>query len=265
MTTIAKIIAQQIKSQIATGRLVADGEEAGGFLIMALDLPLLPGRSRGNLWDCLTQSGRHGMPLPRQTGADLRKKLMLRRLYDWILSLSASPRAVPAMSTISFLESSVFPIPPDLMLIPMCIAKRAKAWFYATVCTLSSVAGGLVGYAIGYFAWELAMNYVPTSWIAGIAKFQADFAEWGPWAIIGKGWTPFPFKIVTIASGVAHLDLFTFIWASIISRALRFYLVAGLLYYFGQPIRDFIEKRLTLVTMAAVVLIVSGFVALKYL
>lgn len=190
---------------------------------------------------------------------------MLRRLYDWIISLSASPRAVPALGVISFLESSIFPIPPDLMLIPMCIAKRAKAWFYATFCTLTSVAGGLVGYAIGYFAWEAAQNYVPASWIPIVAKFQTDFAEWGPWAIIGKGWTPIPFKIVTIASGVAHLDLFTFIWASIISRAMRFFLVAGLFYFFGAPIRDFIEKYLTLVTTGAVVLIVGGFVILKYL
>lgn len=190
---------------------------------------------------------------------------MLRRLYDWILSLSASPRAVPALGVISFLESSIFPIPPDLMLIPMCIAKRAKAWFYATVCTLSSVTGGLVGYAIGYFAWEVAQNYVPDSWVAGVLKYQSDFAEWGAWAIIGKGLTPIPFKIVTIASGVAHFDLFTFVWASIISRAMRFFLVAGLLYFFGKPIRDFIEKRLTLVTTVAVVLIVGGFVLLKYL
>lgn len=190
---------------------------------------------------------------------------MLRRLYNWILSLSASPRAVPSLAVISFLESSIFPIPPDLMLIPMCIAKRAKAWFYATVCTISSVTGGFLGYAIGYFAWEVAQNYVPASWIAGVADYQLQFAIYGAWAIIVKGATPIPYKIVTIASGVAHFDLAIFALSSLVSRGMRFYLVAGLLYYFGKPIQDFIEKRLTLVTTAAVVLIVGGFVLLKYL
>jgi membrane protein YqaA with SNARE-associated domain len=190
---------------------------------------------------------------------------MLRRFYDWILALAASRHAVPALGVVSFLESSVFPIPPDIMLIPMCIANRARAWFYAAYCTLTSVAGGLVGYAIGYFAWEAAQNYVPASWVASVMRYQSEFAVVGAGVIIGKGWTPIPFKIMTIASGVAHFDIVTFIWASAISRSIRFFPVAGLLYFYGKPIQDFIEKRLTLVTTAAVVLIVGGFVLLKYL
>ena len=192
---------------------------------------------------------------------------MLRRLYDWVIRLSEHPKSLWALAGVSFVESSFFPIPPDIMLIPMILAQRAKAWLIAGVCTIASVAGGFLGYAIGYFFFETYGQWLIDFYglQGGFAQFQKQFNEWGLWIILIKGMTPIPYKLVTIASGAAHFDLLTFGAASLLTRGLRFYLVAALLYVFGEPIRTFIEKHLTLVTTAFVLLIVGGFVAIRYL
>ncbi len=192
---------------------------------------------------------------------------MMRRLYDWMMGMAGSPRAPWALGIVSFIESSFFPIPPDVMLIPMVLRDRSKAWWYATIATVTSVVGGILGYAIGYFFFEAIgkpiLNFYGRE--HALDSFIQFVHEYGVEAVIIKGMTPIPFKVVTIAAGVAKMDLLAFIGASIIARAMRFYLVAGLLYFFGQPIREFIEHRLTLVTTVFVVVLVGGFVAVKYL
>jgi membrane protein YqaA with SNARE-associated domain len=192
---------------------------------------------------------------------------MLRGLYDWVIRLAAHPRALPALGVIAFLESSIFPIPPDVLLIPMVLADRTKAFRIALVCTVCSVLGGLLGYAIGYYFFETIGDWVVRTYHmeAGLAAFRAGFAEYGTWIILIKGLTPIPYKLVTIASGAAHFDLFTFVWASIVTRGLRFFIVTALLWRFGEPIRTFIEERLTLVTSSFLVALVGGFVAFRYL
>jgi membrane protein YqaA with SNARE-associated domain len=192
---------------------------------------------------------------------------MIRSMYDWVIRMSEHPKSLWALAGVSFAESSFFPIPPDIMLIPMVVAQRAKAWLIAGVCTVASVLGGFLGYAIGFFFFETFGQWVIDFY--GLqevfARFREQFAEWGLWIILIKGLTPIPYKLITIASGALHFDLLTFGLASLVTRAGRFYLVAGLLYLFGAPIRAFIEKHLTLVTTAVVVLIVAGFVVLRYL
>lgn len=192
---------------------------------------------------------------------------MMRRAYNWMMRMAADKGAPWALGVVSFIESSFFPIPPDVMLIPMVLSRREKAWWYATIATVTSVVGGLLGYAIGYFFYD-AIG-LPILKFYGkehaLDSFIAFVHTYGVEAVIIKGMTPIPFKVVTIAAGVAKMDLAAFIGASIIARSMRFYLVAALLYFFGQPIRDFIEHRLTLVTTAFVVLLVGGFVAVKFL
>ncbi|UYN95936.1 MAG: DedA family protein [Enhydrobacter sp.] len=192
---------------------------------------------------------------------------MLRRLYDWVIRLAGHPKAVPAMGVVSFAESSFFPIPPDVMLIPMVLANRSKAFTIATVCTVTSVLGGLFGYAIGYYFFETIGAWVVHAYHleAGMEKFRQGFDEYGTWIILIKGLTPIPYKLVTIASGAAHFDLFTFVWASIVTRGARFFIVAALLWKYGEPIRSFIEERFTLVSWAFLIALVGGFVAVRYL
>ncbi|HML43862.1 MAG: DedA family protein [Hyphomicrobium zavarzinii] len=191
---------------------------------------------------------------------------MMRRLYDWMMAKARNDRAPHALFWVSFIESSFFPIPPDVMLIPMVIAQRAKAWWYATVATIGSVIGGAFGYGIGYFFFEQIGRPILEFYgkAQSFGEFTNWFNEWGVWILIIKGMTPFPYKVLTITAGVTHMPLIEFMLASVIARAMRFYLVAGLLYFFGEPIREFIEKRLTLVTTVFVVLLVLGFVAIKY-
>jgi membrane protein YqaA with SNARE-associated domain len=191
----------------------------------------------------------------------------MRRIYDWMMRMAADKRAPWALALVSFIESSFFPIPPDVMLIPMVLSRREKAWWYATIATVASVFGGLLGYAIGYYFYDAVG--LPILRFYGREHALDTFIEfvhtYGVPAVIIKGMTPIPFKVVTIAAGVAKMDLAAFIGASIIARSMRFYLVAGLLYFFGEPIREFIERRLALVTTVFVVLLVGGFVAIRYL
>jgi membrane protein YqaA with SNARE-associated domain len=192
---------------------------------------------------------------------------MLRSLYDWVIRMSEHPKSLWALGGVSFAESSFFPIPPDVMLIPMVVAQRAKAWLIAGVCTIASVVGGFFGYAIGFFFFETIGQWVIDLYglQSGFAQYQEQFNKWGLWIILIKGMTPIPYKLITIASGAAHFDLLVFGLASVVTRGARFYLVAALLYVFGEPIRGFIEKHLTLVTTAFIALVVAGFVAVAYL
>ena len=192
---------------------------------------------------------------------------MLRRLYDWTIDLAAHPHALWALALIAFIESSVFPIPPDVILIPMVLAARDKAWKIAAVCTVASVIGGLAGYGIGHYLFEevgrpmLAFYHYDAKFEA----FQATYNEWGAWAVFIAGVTPFPYKVITILSGTTGLDLPVFMVSSVLARGLRFFIVAALLWKFGTPIRAFIEKRLGLLFVLFCLLLVGGFVVLKYL
>ncbi|MGE0232229.1 MAG: YqaA family protein [Flavobacteriaceae bacterium] len=192
---------------------------------------------------------------------------MLRRLYDWTLALGSHRQAPIALAAVSFAESSVFPIPPDILLIPMVLAERAKAWFFAGLCTLASVLGGLLGYYIGAALFETVA--LPILDVYGYADAFKDFAarynEWGAWIVFVAGVTPFPYKVITIASGATGLSLPVFMVASIAARGLRFFIVAALLYYLGPPVRAFIEKRLGLVFTVFVVLLVGGFAVARYM
>jgi membrane protein YqaA with SNARE-associated domain len=192
---------------------------------------------------------------------------MLRRLYDWTLSLASGPRAPAALGTVSFVESSIFPIPPDILLIPMVIAQRDRAWFFALLCTVTSVLGGIVGYMIGHFLFQQVAEPILAfyGYLDKVERFTEIFNAWGWWFVFIAGLTPFPYKVITIASGAAGLSLPVFLLASVISRGIRFLAVAGLLYFFGPPIRDFIEKRLGLMFTVFVVLLVGGFALIKLL
>jgi len=182
---------------------------------------------------------------------------MLRRIYDWIMALSASRHAQPALAAIAFAESSFFPIPPDAFIIPMVLAQPKRAWRIALVATSASVLGGIAGYAIGTYLQGFSQ------WLIGAQNFEAfraAYAEWGLWIILIKGLTPIPYKLVTIASGAAHFDIAVFVLASIATRGVRFYAEVALLKAFGPAIRRFVEKYLTLVTTAFVVILVGGFI-----
>jgi membrane protein YqaA with SNARE-associated domain len=191
---------------------------------------------------------------------------MLRALYDWTMRLAASRGATAALGTVSFIESSVFPIPPDALLVPMVIADRRRAWWYAFVCTLASVTGGLAGYAIGALLFELVGRPILAfyGYMDQFEVFRETFNAWGAWAVLVAGVTPFPFKVITIASGATQLSLTIFVIASIVARGIRFFAVAGLLYLFGPPIRRFIEERLGLVFTVGLVLLIGGFVVARY-
>ncbi len=192
---------------------------------------------------------------------------MLRRLYDWTMGLAGHRHATPALVCVSFIESSVFPIPPDIMLIPMVLADRTKAFRIALVCTIASVLGGMLGYAIGLFLFEEVgcpmlefYGYGPK-----FDVFQAKYNDWGAWAVFIAGVTPFPYKVITILSGVTSVDLLVFVVASVAARGLRFFIVAALLWKFGEPIRDFIEKYLGILFVLFCVLLIGGFVLVKFL
>jgi membrane protein YqaA with SNARE-associated domain len=190
----------------------------------------------------------------------------IRRLYVWTMAKARGPHAVKMLFVVSFAESSFFPIPPDLMLLPMCLANRARAFFLAAWCTLASVLGGMFGYLIGALLFETIGQWLISVYGYGdsIEAFRALYADWGPWTILVGGLTPVPYKLITIASGVAGYDIFLFIALSAFTRGTRFGLEAALVYLFGEPVREFIEKRLEIVFSAAVFLVIAGVVAVRY-
>ncbi|MBS0122712.1 YqaA family protein [Thetidibacter halocola] len=192
---------------------------------------------------------------------------MLRRLYDWTMAKADHPRALWILAAVAFIESSVFPIPPDVLMIPMILAAPHRAWLIAAVATVSSVLGGMLGYGIGFFFYESLGQPILEALGKGdaMAAFNEQFNGVGFWAVLTAGVTPFPYKVITIMSGWTAMPLATFVVTSIIARALRFFVVAALLRSFGAPIRDFIEKRLGLVFTVFVVLLIGGFFLVKYL
>jgi membrane protein YqaA with SNARE-associated domain len=192
---------------------------------------------------------------------------MLKRLYDWTIRQAEAPYALWALAFVAFLESSVFPIPPDVLMIPMIIARPSRAFLIASIALAASVAGGVAGYLIGWGLYEsvglpVLEFYGKTD---AFAKFSATYNEWGAWVVLVAGVTPFPYKVITILSGSTGLNFAVFMVASILARGLRFFIVAALLWKFGAPIRDFIEKRLGLMFTLFVILLFGGFYAVKYL
>lgn len=193
--------------------------------------------------------------------------LMLRKSYDWMMEKAAHRHALWWLAVISFVESSFFPIPPDVMLIPLILAAPTRWFTVALVCTMSSVVGGFLGYAIGYYLMDsigvaiLQAFHLTDSFEA----FRPLVDQYGVWVIIVKGATPIPYKLITITAGAFHFDLAKFAFASVIARGMRFFLIAALLWKFGPPIRTFVETRLTLVTTIAVILGVAGVAVLKLL
>ncbi|EDZ46271.1 DedA family protein [Rhodobacterales bacterium Y4I] len=192
---------------------------------------------------------------------------MLKPLYDRTMALADHPKALWCLAAVAFVESSVFPIPPDVLMIPMILARPSRAWLVALVALVASVAGGMLGYAIGAFFYDSIGQPVLEAMGKGdsMAEFNARFNDFGFWAVLGAGITPFPYKVITIMSGWTGMPLGTFIATSILARALRFFIVAGLLWQFGAPVRDFIERRLGLVFSAFMVVLFGGFLMVRFI
>ena len=192
---------------------------------------------------------------------------ILRKLYDWTIEKSKSPKAVWFLSLVSFTESSIFPIPPDIILIPMIIAKRINAFFYALVCTISSVIGGVIGYCIGFFFFNslgiLIINYYGLQ--NQFNNFEQYYQLFGIWLVLGAGFTPFPFKFITISSGFFGFNIFIFILASLIARGLRFYILAFLLKIYGQTIEKLIDKYFNLLAILFFILLIGFILIIKFL
>ncbi len=190
---------------------------------------------------------------------------IFRNLYDWTLDKASKKRASWFLSIISFAESSFFPIPPDIILIPMILAKRTKAFFYAFICTLSSVFGGVLGYFIGLLLFNsiglVVINFYHLE--EQITQFKNYYNSYGAWIVIIAGFTPFPFKLITIASGLFQLNFIIFILCSVLSRGSRFYLISILLYFFGDKIKLFIDKYFNFLTILFFILLVGGILIIK--
>jgi membrane protein YqaA with SNARE-associated domain len=191
---------------------------------------------------------------------------MLRRIYDWCIAAADKPYALWVLGAMAFAESSFFPIPPDIMLLPMSMARPGRAWLFAGLCTIASVAGGVVGYAIGALLYDSIGQWLIHLYGLGdkVEAFRASYAEWGALIIIGKGLTPIPYKLVTITSGFARYNIWLFILCSIIARGGRFFLVAVVLNRYGDVVRAELEKRLGLwVAIGAAVLLLGFVIAFK--
>lgn len=192
---------------------------------------------------------------------------MIRKLYDWTIRMSNHPRAGWILFFVSFAESSFFPVPPDAMLVPMVLANRKKAWMFAGICTLSSVLGGLLGYAIGAWMYDTLGHWLIT--LYGMEEqarhFRELYQEYGAIIILLKGLTPIPYKLVTIASGMAAYPLLPFIILSAITRGVRFFAVTALLHHYGEPVQAYLDKHLEKATFALLGIVVFGFVAFKFI
>jgi membrane protein YqaA with SNARE-associated domain len=187
---------------------------------------------------------------------------MLRRIYDWCVASADKPYALWVLGAVSFAESSFFPVPPDIMLLPMSLARPKRAWLFAALCTAASVAGGMLGYAIGAVLYDSVGHWLISLYGLGdkVEAFRAGYAQWGAWIILLKGLTPIPYKLVTITSGFAGYNIWLFVLCSIIARGGRFFLVAVVLNRYGDPIRAEIEKRLGLWVAVLAIVLVLGFV-----
>lgn len=191
----------------------------------------------------------------------------MKRLYDWVLHWADTPYAVPALLLLSFAESSFFPVPPDVLLIALCIAMPNKAFRYATVCTIGSVIGGILGYGIGHFGYESIgrpiVEFYNGEDIMYAIKIRYD--EHGFLGILIAAITPIPYKIFTISSGVFSFDFMMFVIASVIGRSARFFVVAGLIWKFGEPVKGFIDKYFNLLAIVFTVLLILGFLFIRYI
>ncbi len=191
---------------------------------------------------------------------------MIRRAYEWMMRLAAHHNAAWALAVVAFMESSFFPVPPDALLVPMGLARRNRVWWYAMVCTVASVIGGAFGYAIGYFLFDTVGQAILDFY--GMTEKFHTFTGWynenGAAIVLFAGITPFPYKVITIASGVTGLNFGIFMMASVIARGLRFFLLAGLLYWFGPAAQRILERYLGWITLALGILLVGGFLAVRY-
>ncbi|MGE5146390.1 MAG: YqaA family protein [Candidatus Eiseniibacteriota bacterium] len=192
---------------------------------------------------------------------------MFGGLYRWTMGLAGHRHAVRSLLALCVAEASLFPVPADVLLIPIVLAQRERAWRIAILCTLASVAGGLIGYGIGYFLFEAVGRPLLEfyGYAERFADYQARYNDWGFWIVVAGGLTPIPYKVVTIASGVAGQPLVTFVLASLLSRALRYSIVTGLLWWFGPPIRAFVERRSGVATLLFLAVFIGGFLAVGYL
>lgn len=194
----------------------------------------------------------------------------IRQLYDWVLKWAESPYGALALFILAFAESSFFPIPPDVLLIALVLGSQTKAFRFALIATAGSVLGGLFGYYIGYALWNIGVDQFFFAHIPGFTyelfeSVKLQYNEWGFWIVFTAGFTPIPYKVFTIASGVVELNLLMFLIASTVSRVARFFLVSTLLWKFGAPIKTFIDKYFNILAIAFTVLLIGGFVLIKYL
>lgn len=193
----------------------------------------------------------------------------IKRLYDWVLSWAATPYGGVALAVLAFAESSFFPIPPDVLLIALCLGMREKSYRFALICSVASVLGGITGYLIGWGMWSVVsewfFSYVPGFSEDKFEYVQGLYQDWDVWIVFIAAFTPIPYKVITISAGVFQLNLPMFILATIVGRSARFFLVAVLIRRYGEPIRDFIDKRFNILTVVFVILLVGGFYVLKLL
>jgi membrane protein YqaA with SNARE-associated domain len=192
---------------------------------------------------------------------------MHRKIYEWTIHWARTPQAAKALSLLAFAESSFFPVPPDVLLIAMCVAKPRKSFVYAALCSLFSVLGGMLGYLIGWAFWEAAgpffFSYIPGFTEEAFGKVASLYQSNAFLTVFSAGFTPIPYKVFTITGGVCRISFATLVIASVVGRSGRFFLVGGLIYFFGEPVRTFIEKYLGWLTIAFVILLIAGFLVIR--
>ena len=193
----------------------------------------------------------------------------LKKLYDWVLSWANTPYGGIALFLLAVAESSVFPIPPDVLLIALCLGNRSRWLWFASICTVGSVLGAVIGYGIGMGLWSVVdqwfFTYVPGFTPESFESVRALYERWNFWVVFVAAFTPIPYKVITITGGVCAINFALFLIASMVGRSARFVLVSALIYYIGEPIHDFIERRFNLVTIAFTVLLIGGFLALNWI
>ena len=202
---------------------------------------------------------------------------LIKNLYDWVLGWAHKPNGHRFLGILSFSEASVFPIPPDVLLIPLCLGHRRKSYIFAFTCSLFSILGAILGYYIGKVLWleipgleysyiaNTFFKYVPGITIDGFNNIQAMYNQWNFWIVFTAGFTPIPFKLITISAGTFNINFLMFLIASIISRSARFFIVASLIKVFGDPIKEFIEKYFNLLALIFTILLIGGFIFIKYI
>ncbi len=197
------------------------------------------------------------------------KENIVRRLYRWVLHWADTPYGTPALALISFAESSFFPIPPDVLQIALSVSRPRRAFYYAAVSSVASVLGGVAGWYIGHLFWagmsDFFFHYVPGFTPETFAKVQVKYEQNAVLAIFGAAFTPIPFKVFTIAAGVFNIPLATLMWASLLGRSLRFFIVATMVYLFGEQAKQLLEKYFEIITLSLFAILVAGFLAIKFL